>query len=156
MIWTYLYNGTTDGRWHLTFWNVSFEGNISTESYFIIYMHYIESSPKVTSVCKIFRVHRLTINQHIQVISSKADQVNAFIYRNLYDCPSTVKCNCNKSIVRPVLEYISTVWDPHALININKIKAVKRRAARFCLNDFSTFSSVTISLKITLPLVIHN
>ena len=55
-------------------------------------------------------------------------------------------------MVRPVLEYASTVWDPHTLTNINKIEAVQRRAARFCLNDFSTFSSVTNMLRtLNLP-----
>jgi len=73
---------------------------------------------------------------HIQVISSKANQVNTFIYRNLRHCPSTVKCNSYKSMVRRVLEYASTVWDPHTLTNINKIEAVQKRAARICFNDF--------------------
>jgi len=47
-------------------------------------------------------------------------------------------------MVRPVLEYASTVWDPHTLTSINKVEAVQRRAA---LNDFSTFSSVINMLR---------
>jgi len=50
-------------------------------------------------------------------------------------------------MLRPVLEYASTMWDPHTSTNINKIEAVQRRAARFSLNDFSTFSSVTNMLR---------
>ena len=55
-------------------------------------------------------------------------------------------------MVRPVLEYASSVWDPHTLNNINKIEAVQRRAARFCLNEFSRHCSVTSMLStLNLP-----
>ena len=81
-----------------------------------------------------------------------ANQINALIYRNLRQCPSTVKCNCYKSMVRPVLEYASTVWDPHTSANINKIQSAQRRAAKFCLNNFSNSSSVTAMLSsLNLP-----
>ena len=55
-------------------------------------------------------------------------------------------------MVRPVLEYASSVWNPHTLNNINKIEVVQRRAARFCLNEFSHHSSVTSMLStLNLP-----
>ena len=104
-------------------------------------MYYIENSPihEVTSA-KYLGVtinNKLIFNDHIQTITNKANQINIFIYRNLCHCPSTVKCNCYRSMVRPVLEYASSVWDPHTLNNINKIEAVQRKVARFCLNEFS-------------------
>ena len=34
-----------------------------------------------------------------------------------------------KSLVRPQLEYASTVWYPHTTTDINKVEAVQRRAA---------------------------
>ena len=46
-------------------------------------------------------------------------------------------------MVRPIIEYASTVWAPHTLTNINQLESIQRRAARFCFNDYSTFSSVT-------------
>ena len=46
-------------------------------------------------------------------------------------------------MVRPIVEYAASVWDPHTFCNIGKIKSVQRRGARFCFNDFSRFSSVT-------------
>ena len=36
-------------------------------------------------------------------------------------------------MVRPILEYASSVWDPHTTANIQKLESVQRRAARFCL-----------------------
>ena len=62
-----------------------------------------------------------TWNNHIQYITHKAVQVNGFLYRNLRQCPSNIKSMCYKSIVCPVLEYASTVWDPHTNINITKL-----------------------------------
>ena len=43
-------------------------------------------------------------------------------------------------MVRPILEYTTSVWDPHTTANIQKLESVQRRAARFCLNDHSHYS----------------
>jgi len=80
---------------------------------------------------------KLTWNGHIQRIVNKANQINAFLHRNLHHCPSHVKCNCYKSMVRPIVEYASPIWDPYTSININKIEAIQKRAAEFCFNDYS-------------------
>ena len=49
-------------------------------------------------------------------------------------------------MIRPIMEYFSTVWDPHTSANINCLEAVQRSAARMCFRDFSRFSSVTAML----------
>ena len=57
-------------------------------------------------------------------------------------------------MARPILEYASTVWDPHTNVNINKLESVQRHAARFCLGDYSRYSSelvIAIAIK-PLPL----
>ena len=55
-------------------------------------------------------------------------------------------------MVRPILEYASSVWDPHTTANIQKLESVQRCAARFCLNDHSRYSSVTnVLLSLNLP-----
>ena len=52
----------------------------------------------------------LSRNSHIDTVTKKADQTTAFLRRNLSSCPKDVKAKCYKSIVRPQLEYASTVW----------------------------------------------
>ena len=47
------------------------------------------------------------------------------------------------SLVRPHLEYASTVWDPHTQKNIHKLDMVQRRAARYTCNRYHNISSVT-------------
>ena len=86
---------------------------------------------------------KLSWNEHIQRISSKANQVNGFLRCNLHQCPATVKSNCYKMMVRPIVEYASSVWATYTLSNINQLEFIQRRAARFCCNDFSRYSSVT-------------
>ena len=55
-------------------------------------------------------------------------------------------------MVCPILEYASSVWDPHTTVNIQRLESVQRRAARFCLNDFSHYTSVTSMLStLNLP-----
>ena len=49
-------------------------------------------------------------------------------------------------MVHPVMEYASSVWDPHTCVNINQLEAVQRSAARMCYKDFSRFSSVSTML----------
>ena len=45
--------------------------------------------------------------------------------------------------MRPLLEYISSVWDPYTEKSIDKLEAVQRRAARFVLNRYHNTSSVS-------------
>ena len=67
--------------------------------------------------------------------------------RNLYACPSHIKDKCYKTLVRPIVEYSSTVWDPTTKKCIDKIEMVQRRAARFVKGDYRTTSSVTKMMK---------
>jgi len=96
----------------------------------------------------------LTWNNHILTVVNKARQVNNFLHRNFYQCPPYLKCNLCKSMVRPIREFASPVWDPHTLLNINRLKSIQRSAARFCYNDYVRTSGVTSMLnKLNLPLL---
>ena len=88
----------------------------------------------------------LNWNEHTKQAASKATRINAFLHRNLYQCPPTIKCNMYKAMVRPIMEYASSVWDPHTCVNINQLEAVQRSATRMCYKDFSRFSSVSTML----------
>ena len=79
-------------------------------------------------------------------ITHKAAQINGFLYRNLSQCPPRVKTTCYKLMVRPILECATSVWDPQTNINIQALESVQRHAARFCLGDYSRYSSVTSML----------
>ena len=48
-----------------------------------------------------------------------------------------------QTLVRPHLEYCSSVWDPHMQDFITKLESVQRRGARFVSNDYRWTSSVS-------------
>ena len=73
----------------------------------------------------------LNWNKHISNIVGKANRTLGFMRRNLSNCPEKIKKQAYHALVRPHLEYASSVWDPHVQKQINDIEAVQRRAARF-------------------------
>ena len=65
----------------------------------------------------------------------------AAIFSAILYCPRDVKTNCYKSLIRPIMEYSSTVWDPYTARNINKIEIVQRRSVRFVFNNYGRTAS---------------
>ena len=82
-------------------------------------------------------------NLHIENITSKANKTLSFVRRNLKISSPKIKAQAYFSLVRPLLEYASPVWDPYTQENINKIEMVQRRAARYATNNYDRTSSVT-------------
>ena len=82
----------------------------------------------------------LTWKDHINNICHRANSVKGFLRRNLHQCPTSIKSNCYKTFVRPILEYAVTVWSPYLQYQIHQLDKVQRSAARFVMNDFSRFS----------------
>jgi len=76
-------------------------------------------------------------------ISVKATRALNFIKRNLCKCTQSTKTKAYISMVHPILEYCSSVWDLHLAKDINELEKVQRRAARWTVSDYSWSSSVT-------------
>ena len=70
-------------------------------------------------------------NTHISNVCTKADRTLGFLRRNLFSCPQDVREAAYKGLVRPILEYGSSVWDPHYEGLIDDLEKVQKRAARF-------------------------
>ena len=65
-----------------------------------------------------------------------------FLRHNLNIGSTSVKEQAYKSLVRPSLEYVCSVCDPHLKSDINKIEMVQRRAARYVTNKKCNTSCV--------------
>ncbi|KAL8612378.1 hypothetical protein ACOMHN_020133 [Nucella lapillus] len=89
----------------------------------------------------------LSWKHHIDRSAKKANNMLGFLKRNLKTPDRTTKCNAYFALIRPHLEYCSSVWNPHTANLTKKIEAVQRRAARYVTSDYNPTSSVTAMLK---------
>ena len=86
-------------------------------------------------------------SSHISKTCAKANSTLGFIRRNLKHCNESFKQTAYISLVRSVLEYSCSVWDPHLEKDISQVEKIQRSAARFVKNDYSRHSSVTDMMK---------
>ena len=85
----------------------------------------------------------LSWNRHIDQTVKKANSMLGFLRRNLRVSNESTKTSAYRSMVRPLLEYCSTVWSPYTQEHIQKIEMVQRRAARYVTNRYHNTISVT-------------
>ena len=76
-------------------------------------------------------------NTHVSNVCTKANRTFGFLRRNLYSCPQEVKEATYKGLVRPVLDYCSSVWDPPGVVLQEELESVQKRAARFVTGNYS-------------------
>ena len=85
----------------------------------------------------------LSWSYHVQRIIAKSNRSLYFIMRNLKGAPLYVKAQAYKSLIRPILEYCSSVWDPYHNYLINDLEMVQQKAARFVHNNFKSIAEVS-------------
>ncbi|XP_076442761.1 uncharacterized protein LOC143281434 [Babylonia areolata] len=71
---------------------------------------------------------------HIDSITKKASKTLGFVRRNLKIGNKKAKETAYKDLVRPLLEYAATVWDPYTANEIEALQKIQRRAARWVSN----------------------
>jgi hypothetical protein len=72
----------------------------------------------------------LSWREHIEKISNKGIKALNFIMRQIYGTNKEIKEKAYLTLIRPIIEYASSVWDPHKKIEIMNIEKVQRLAAR--------------------------
>ena len=81
--------------------------------------------------------NNLTWDRHIDNTIGKGNKTLGFIRRNLKDCTKPVKSAAYTSMMRPTMEYASSVWDPTNRKKIGNLEKVQKRAARFVFNNYT-------------------
>ena len=80
---------------------------------------------------------------HITNITSKANSTLAMLKRNVRVPSKSIKDDAYKALVRPHVEYCSTVWDPPTQNLKHKLEMVQRRSARWVFNSYRTGPNTT-------------
>ena len=104
------------------------------QSEYKLHGHILETE-EASSYLGVTITDNLTWDKHIQKISNKGNRNLGFIRRNLRDCTVPVKAATYTAMVRPSLEYASTVWDTPNQAHIKQLESVQRIAARYVYND---------------------
>jgi len=87
---------------------------------------------------------QMSFTPHINHIVSKASKILNLLKCNLYKCPTSTKATAYITLVQPILEYASSVWDPYQYNKIYIIDRIQRRAACWSLCNYDRYSSVTL------------
>lgn len=88
---------------------------------------------------------KLNFNTHVTFATNKATSVLGFIKRwaKEFKDPYVTK-NLFTSLVRPILEYGSVIWDPQYNVYIKKIESVQKQFLIFCLHHLQWNSAVNL------------
>ena len=84
----------------------------------------------------------MSCHKHID-ITFKANYTLSFLKRNLQINNPNLKATAYQILVRPQIEYASSVWDPYTKKHIDRIELIQRRAARYVLYQYNNISSVS-------------
>ncbi|KAL8604766.1 hypothetical protein ACOMHN_017731 [Nucella lapillus] len=87
----------------------------------------------------------MTWTVHTDGVAARGSRTVGFLRRNFSSCSTPVKAATYTTMVRPVLEYASAVWDPPLQIDINKLERVQRRAARYATNTYMEQAPGTVT-----------
>ena len=68
---------------------------------------------------------------HIETVCCKAKRQIGLLHRHFHAGSPSCKSQLYKSLVLPILDYCSSLWDPNYAVHVNKPESVQKLAARF-------------------------
>ena len=87
----------------------------------------------------------LSWRSHINNVSSKAKRQVGFLYRNFGRADSSSLLQLYKSLVLPILDYCSSVWDSHLLTDIKSLESVQSFATKIITKSWQSSAESRIS-----------
>ena len=75
-------------------------------------------------------------NTHISNICTKANRTLGFLRRYLSACPQDVKYSVYKGLLRPVLEFGISVFNPSSILLQEELEKVQKKGARFVTSNY--------------------
>ena len=83
----------------------------------------------------------LSWKPHVSNVLVWVNSTRYFLQWNLSTCSRDVKLKSYKTYVRPIVEYVYTVWDPNSKDLQCKVESIQRKAAHWITNDWRRCSS---------------
>ena len=85
----------------------------------------------------------LTWRIHINKTYAKGNKQLTFLRHNLQVKNRDIKSSAYIGLVRPLVEYCSTIWDPHFHKYIDNLEKIQRRATRYVFSVYRRKAPVT-------------
>ena len=98
--------------------------------------------------------NQLKFNKHIEMSITKASQRVGLIRRSFKHMDTHMFLTLYKSLVRPVLEYCSTVWCTNTKIMSEKLERVQRRATKL-VTQISNLDYPSRLKRLNLPSLLY-
>ena len=92
----------------------------------------------------------LNWKDHCNNVHHKACFMMSFLERNFYRCPPHIKAKLYNALVRPILEYGCSAWDPYRKYQIEQLEKINKRAARFVTGNHKREHGETEKNMVTL------
>ena len=96
------------------------------------------SRSKRQPVSRTTNLQRPEMGHTHQQRNNKANATLGFIRRNLRNVPESCRKTAYISLVRYVMEYGATIWNPYLQGDIDKLKRIQNRAVRFIKKDYNS------------------
>ena len=93
-------------------------------------------------------IHKqLSWNHHISSVTKKANNTRSFLQHNIRQCPKRTKELSYRTLLRPLMQYATVIWDPFTEANTRKLETVQPRSAIMVCSDYRRTSSVSSMLQ---------
>ena len=89
----------------------------------------------------------LSWHKQCNKVAAKGNKILGFVKRNIKTTSVSTKEYAYKTLVRPTVEYASSVWSPHQETLKYTIERVQRRAARYTTRQYKNTDSVTAMIQ---------
>ena len=110
--------------------------------------------PQVNSIkyLGVILSHDLSWARHIDSVCMTAKHRVGFLYRQFHLAGPSCLTQLYKSLVIPILDHCSCVWDPNYTLYIDKLESVQRFATKVILRDWNSCYNDQMKL-LNLPLL---
>lgn len=85
--------------------------------------------------------NNLKWDKHVDNICCSPKRTLGYLKRNFKHASPSAKILVYRTVIQPVLEYSSVIWDPHTKRHIQKVEKAQRLAACYILSRYKQTDS---------------